>query len=119
MLTKEEDKGVLLGEAQEAARLRKEACKSYSTILIECASKVLVDGVYPDGEFCARLYSTLTYIISCCVKAIYVLESFHRKAVLPTCAPKYSLQVLFGGARDSFGHELWQPRPPHKRNFWS
>lgn len=58
MLKTEETKAYWL-EKQEAARLRMEACKGYSAVLIECASKGLVDGVHPDGEFCARLDRTI------------------------------------------------------------
>ncbi len=58
MLTKEEAK-VYWCKKQELARQQMVECKDNSAVLIECASKVLVGGLQPDFEFCARLNRTI------------------------------------------------------------
>ena len=81
VLTKEEAK-VYWCEKQELARQRMVECNDNPAILIECASKVLVDGLYPDFEFCARLdrsvelYKELKHDNNCV--HIYVPGSLHN-----------------------------------------
>lgn len=58
MLTKEEARVYWL-DKQEQARRTMNGRTSYSSVLIECASKVLLNGLYPDFEFCARLNRTI------------------------------------------------------------
>jgi len=67
MLTKEEAKAYWL-EKQEKARETMAQHREGTAVLIECASKVLVDGLHPDWEFCARLDRTI--------------ELYHRLTVL-------------------------------------
>ena len=58
MLTKEEAKEYWY-EKQRQAQQTMEDRREYNGILIECASKVLEDGLHPDFEFRARLNRTI------------------------------------------------------------
>lgn len=82
LLTKEEAKAYWI-EKQEAARRTMAMRKGYSAVLIECASKVLEDGLHPDFEFRARLdrtielYHQLSRVNE--VVHIYVPGSLHKE----------------------------------------
>lgn len=86
MLTKDQAKAYWY-EKQEQARKTMVLHKSNSAVLIECASKVLVDGLHPDFEFCARLdraielYHQLTS--SGAKVHIYVPGSLHKENGIP------------------------------------
>lgn len=83
MLTKDEAKAYWL-DKQEQARKTMSVRKDCSAVLIECASKVLKDGLHPDDEFCARLDRTveLYHLLSHEneVVHIYVPGSLHKEA---------------------------------------
>ena len=82
MLTKEEAKEYWY-EKQRVARQTMEGRRGCNGILIECASKVLEDGLHPDFEFRARLDRTIElYHQLSCVNAevhIYVPGSLHKE----------------------------------------
>lgn len=58
MLSKEDAKEYWL-EKQRVAKENMQRRRKYEAVLIECASKVLVDGYEPDLEFSARLNRTI------------------------------------------------------------
>lgn len=82
VLTKEEAKAYWQ-EKQEKARETMVLRKGCSAVLIECASKVLEDGLHPDFEFRARLDRTIElYHQLSCMNAevhIYVPGSLHKE----------------------------------------
>lgn len=57
LLTKKEAKAYWLDKQKQALK-KMSAREDCSAVLIECASKVLKDGLHPDDEFCARLDRT-------------------------------------------------------------
>ncbi len=81
MLTKKEAKAYW-HDKQELARKRMLESENNATVLIECASKVLVDGLKPDFEFNARLDRTieLYHELNCKNNSvhIYVPGSLHN-----------------------------------------
>lgn len=83
LLSKEEAKAYWL-DKQEQARKTMSVRNDCSAVLIECASKVLKDGLHPDDEFCARLDRTveLYHLLSHEneVVHIYVPGSLHKEA---------------------------------------
>lgn len=82
MLTKEEAKAYWLDRQKKAQNLMeyKKACLA---VLIECASKVLKDGMHTDDEFCVRLDRTIELYhqlsVSNDVVHIYVPGSLHKE----------------------------------------
>ena len=82
VLTKEEAKAYWQ-EKQKKARETMVLRKGCSAVLIECASKVLDDGLHPDFEFRARLDRTieLYHRLSAAneVVHIYVPGSVHKE----------------------------------------
>lgn len=82
MLTKDEAKEYWY-EKQRQARLTMEERRGYDGILIECASKVLEDGLHPDSEFRARLDRTIELYHKLCqeneVVHIYVPGTLHKE----------------------------------------
>ena len=89
MLTKDEAKEYWY-EKQRQARLRMEEQRGCDGILIECASKVLEDGLHPDSEFRARLDRTveLYHLLhqKNNVVHIYVPGSLHKEnGVIDQC----------------------------------
>lgn len=82
LLNKEEAKAYWL-DKQAQARKTMAARKDCTAVLIECASKVLKDGLHPDDEFCARLDRTveLYHLLSHEneVVHIYVPGSLHKE----------------------------------------
>lgn len=82
MLTKEDAKAYWQ-DKQERARKTMAVRQNYSAVLIECASKVLKDGLHPDDEFCARLDRTIELYnrLSAAneVVHIYVPGSLHKE----------------------------------------
>ena len=82
MLTKEEAKEYWY-EKQRVARQTMEGRRGCNGILIECASKVLEDGLHPDFEFRARLDRTIELYHGLCqeneVVHIYVPGSLHKE----------------------------------------
>lgn len=82
LLTKDEAKAYWI-EKQEAARRAMAMRQSCSTVLIECASKVLEDGLHPDFEFRARLDRTIELYHQLSpvneVVHIYVPGSLHKE----------------------------------------
>lgn len=83
MLTKDEAKAYWL-DKQEQARKTMSVRKDCSAVLIECASKVLKDGLHPDDEFSARLDRTVELYHQLSheneVVHIYVPGSLHKEA---------------------------------------
>ena len=84
MLTKDQAKEYWY-EKQEQARKTMRLHECNSAVLIECASKVLVNGLYPDLEFSARLDRSIELyhkLSSNDTKVhIYVPGSLHRELV--------------------------------------
>jgi hypothetical protein len=84
MLTKEEAKEYWY-EKQRVARQTMDGRKGCNGILIECASKVLEDGLHPDFEFRARLNRTIELYhelrLENEVVHIYVPGSLHKENV--------------------------------------
>lgn len=82
MLTKEEAKEYWY-EKQRLAQQTMEGHRECNGILIECASKVLEDGLHPDFEFRARLDRTIELYHGLCqeneVVHIYVPGSLHKE----------------------------------------
>ena len=82
MLTKEEAKEYWY-EKQRLAQQAMEGHRECNGILIECASKVLEDGLHPDSEFRARLDRTIELYHKLCqeneVVHIYVPGSLHKE----------------------------------------
>lgn len=82
MLTKEEAKEYWY-EKQSLAQQTMEGHRECNGILIECASKVLEDGLHPDFEFRARLNRTIELYHKLCqeneVVHIYVPGSLHKE----------------------------------------
>lgn len=82
MLTKEEAKEYWY-EKQRLAQQAMEGHRECNGILIECASKVLEDGLHPDSEFRARLNRTIELYHKLCqeneVVHIYVPGSLHKE----------------------------------------
>ena len=82
MLTKEEAKEYWY-EKQRLAQQAMEGHRECNGILIECASKVLEDGLHPDFEFRARLDRTIELYHKLCqeneVVHIYVPGSLHKE----------------------------------------
>lgn len=82
MLTKEEAKEYWY-EKQRLAQQAMEGHRECNGILIECASKVLEDGLHPDFEFRARLNRTIELYHKLCqeneVVHIYVPGSLHKE----------------------------------------
>ena len=82
MLTKEEAKEYWC-EKQRQAQQTMEGRRGCNGILIECASKVLEDGLHPDLEFRARLDRTIELYPELCqeneVVHIYVPGSLHKE----------------------------------------
>ena len=82
MLTKEEAKEYWY-EKQSLAQQTMEGHRECNGILIECASKVLEDGLHPDSEFRARLDRTIELYHKLCqeneVVHIYVPGSLHKE----------------------------------------
>lgn len=82
MLNKEEARAYWL-EKQEQARETMARRQSNPAVLIECASKVLKDGLHPDDEFCARLDRTAELYHKLSQKNdivhIYVPGSLHKE----------------------------------------
>lgn len=82
MLTKEEAKEYWY-EKQRLAQQAMEAHRGCNGILIECASKVLEDGLHPDFEFRARLNRTIELYHKFCLENevvhIYVPGSLHKE----------------------------------------
>lgn len=82
MLTKEEAKEYWY-EKQRLAQQAMEGHRESNGILIECASKVLEDGLHPDSEFRARLDRTIELYHKLCqeneVVHIYVPGSLHKE----------------------------------------
>lgn len=82
MLTKEEAKEYWY-EKQRLAQQAMEAQRGCNGILIECASKVLEDGLHPDFEFRARLNRTIELYHKFCLENevvhIYVPGSLHKE----------------------------------------
>lgn len=82
MLTKEEAKEYWY-EKQQQAQQAMEGHRECNGILIECASKVLEDGLHPDSEFRARLDRTIELYHKLCqeneVVHIYVPGSLHKE----------------------------------------
>lgn len=92
MLKKEEAKAYWYKKQELAQKMMRER-QCCSAVLIECASKVLKDGWYPDGEFCTRLdraielYHHLKTIRE--VVHIYVPGSLHMENVGIASSPVY------------------------------
>lgn len=82
MLTKEEAKEYWY-EKQRLAQQTMEGHRECNGILIECASKVLEDGLHPDCEFRARLDRTIELYHKLCqeneVVHIYVPGTLHKE----------------------------------------
>lgn len=82
MLTKEEAKEYWY-EKQSLAQQTMEGHRECNGILIECASKVLEDGLHPDFEFRARLNRTIELYHKLCqeneVVHIYVPGTLHKE----------------------------------------
>lgn len=82
MLTKEEAKEYWY-EKQRLAQQAMEAQRGCNGILIECASKVLEDGLHPDFEFRARLNRTIELYHKFCLENevvhIYVPGTLHKE----------------------------------------
>lgn len=82
MLTKEEAKEYWY-EKQRLAQQTMEGRRGCNGILIECASKVLEDGLHPDSEFRARLDRTIELYHKLCqeneVVHIYVPGTLHKE----------------------------------------
>lgn len=101
LLTKEEAKTYWL-DKQEQARKTMSVRKDCSAVLIECASKMLEDGLHPDFEFRARLDRTIElYHQLSRVNAevhIYVPGSLHKengitdKCTLSTASRRYLVE---------------------------
>lgn len=83
MLAKEEAKAYWL-DKQKKARKTMSVREDYTAVLIECASKVLEDGLHPDFEFRARLDRTIELYYQLRQKNdvvhIYVPGSLHKEA---------------------------------------
>lgn len=102
MLTKEEAKEYWY-EKQRLAQQTMEGRRGCNGILIECASKVLEDGLHPDFEFCARLDRTIELYHKLCqeneVVHIYVPGSLHKEngisdqCTLSTAGRRYLIEL--------------------------
>lgn len=115
LLNKEEAKAYWL-DKQAQARKTMAARKDCTAVLIECASKVLKDGLHPDDEFCARLDRTIELYHQLSreneVVNIYVPGSLHKEAgvtdqcTLSTAGRRYLVErgipdeVIFGDAEN-------------------
>ena len=102
MLTKEEAKEYWY-EKQRLAQQTMEGRRGCNGILIECASKVLEDGLHPDFEFRARLDRTIELYHKLCqeneVVHIYVPGSLHKEngisdqCTLSTAGLRYLIEL--------------------------
>lgn len=98
MLSKEQAKEYWY-EKQEQARKTMRLHQRNSAVLIECASKVLVNGLHPDFELCARLDRSIELyhkLSSSNTKVhIYVPGSLHKELVsdCSTCSTITSVPV--------------------------
>ena len=102
MLTKEEAKEYWY-EKQRLAQQTMEGRRGCNGTLIECASKVLEDGLHPDFEFRARLDRTIELYHKLCqdneVVHIYVPGSLHKEngisdqCTLSTAGLRYLIEL--------------------------
>lgn len=102
MLTKEEAKEYWY-EKQRLAQQTMEGRRGCNGILIECASKVLEDGLHPDFEFRARLDRTIELYHKLCqeneVVHVYVPGTLHKEngisdqCTLSTAGLRYLIEL--------------------------